>query len=173
MRIPATIGQLANLIGLVGWSERDQDVTSVQPKNSETGPMYQYRVIPAPTKGQKAKGVKTAEDRFAFAMSELLNEMAAEGWEYQRAETLPSEERKGLTGKTTTFRNILVFRRSRRWDNLGEDLANTDDEQPAVAIEEEAPSTAPALPSASQANEVPEEVKAAPAVSEGETDERT
>ncbi|WP_424942937.1 DUF4177 domain-containing protein [Aliiroseovarius crassostreae] len=135
--------------------------------------MYQYRVIPAPTKGQKAKGVKTAEDRFAFAMSELLNEMAAEGWEYQRAETLPSEERKGLTGKTTTFRNMLVFRRARRWDELGEDLASTDEALPAVAVAEETPSSAPALPSASQANEVPDEVKAAPAVEEDEADEKT
>lgn len=135
--------------------------------------MYQYRVIPAPTKGQKAKGVKTAEDRFAFAMSELLNEMAAEGWEYQRAETLPSEERKGLTGKTTTFRNMLVFRRTLRWDEQGEDLANTDEALPAVAVAEETPSSAPALPSASQANEVPDEVKAAPAISDGETDEKT
>ncbi len=126
--------------------------------------MYQYRVIPAPTKGKKAKGVKTAEDRFAFAMTELLNEMAAEGWEFQRAETLPSEERKGLTGKTSTFRNLLVFRRTRQWDDLGDDI--TEDAQPATpALTVDEPLTAaPSLPSAREANEVPEEVKDAPAL---------
>jgi hypothetical protein len=37
--------------------------------------------------------------------------MSQEGWEYQRAETLPSVERSGLTGSSTEWRNILVFRR--------------------------------------------------------------
>ncbi len=72
---------------------------------------YEYRVIPAPAKGAKAKGVKTPEDRFAHALQELMNEMGAEGWEYQRAETLPSTERAGLTGSTTNWRHVLVFRR--------------------------------------------------------------
>ena len=40
-----------------------------------------------------------------------MNEMGANGWEYQRAETLPSVERTGLTGSTTEWRNLLVFRR--------------------------------------------------------------
>ncbi len=74
---------------------------------------YEYRVIPAPDRGVKAKGVKTPEARFGLAVERLLNEMAAEGWEYQRAETLPSVERSGLTSSTTQWRNILVFRRPR------------------------------------------------------------
>jgi len=74
---------------------------------------YEYTVIPAPAKGLKAKGVKTAEARFAFALQELMNQMGAEGWEYQRAETLPSTERSGLTGSTTNWRHVLVFRRAR------------------------------------------------------------
>lgn len=73
---------------------------------------YQYKVIPAPMRGQKGKGVKGADGRFANALESAMNEMAAEGWEYQRAETLPSEERAGLTSKTTVFRNVLVFRRA-------------------------------------------------------------
>ena len=72
---------------------------------------YEYRVIPAPTKGTKAKGVKTAEDRFALTLQEAMNSMAADGWEFQRAETLPSEERSGLTGRKTVYHNMLVFRR--------------------------------------------------------------
>lgn len=72
---------------------------------------YDYRVVPAPTKGVKAKGLKTAEARFALALEEVMNEMAAEGWEYQRTETLPSTERSGLTSTATQWRNLLVFRK--------------------------------------------------------------
>ncbi|WP_278921020.1 DUF4177 domain-containing protein [Pseudophaeobacter profundi] len=73
---------------------------------------FEYKVVPAPHKGTKAKGVKTPESRFANSVEMTLNEMAAEGWEYQRAELLPSEERSGLTGSTTNWRNVLVFRRT-------------------------------------------------------------
>ncbi len=74
---------------------------------------YEYRVIPAPVKGTKAKGVKTTQDRFALSLQETMNAMAADGWEFQRAETLPSEERSGLTGTKTVYQNVLVFRRPR------------------------------------------------------------
>lgn len=72
---------------------------------------YQYKVIPAPTRGLRGKGVKGADGKFANALETLMNDMGAQGWEFQRAETLPSEERAGLTSKTTVFRNILVFRK--------------------------------------------------------------
>lgn len=75
-------------------------------------PVWEYKVVAAPTKGQKAKGVKTPEARFAHALETFMNELAAEGWEYQRAETLPSVERSGLTKSTTEWRNLLVFRRA-------------------------------------------------------------
>ncbi|WP_082181818.1 DUF4177 domain-containing protein [Aestuariivita boseongensis] len=76
-------------------------------------PEFEYKVVPAPTKGAKAKGVKTPEARFAHAVETLMNELAGEGWEYVRADMLPSEERQGLTGSTTNWRNLLVFRRVR------------------------------------------------------------
>ncbi|WP_377189950.1 DUF4177 domain-containing protein [Ruegeria meonggei] len=72
---------------------------------------YEYKVVPAPQKGAKAKGVKTAEGRFAASIEQVLNQMAQDGWEYQRAELLPSEERAGLTSSTVNWRNVLVFRR--------------------------------------------------------------
>ncbi|MGI9370268.1 MAG: DUF4177 domain-containing protein [Ruegeria sp.] len=73
---------------------------------------YEYKVVPAPKKGSKAKGVKTPEGRFANSVQNILNEMGQDGWEYQRAELLPSEERSGLTGSTVNWRNVLVFRRA-------------------------------------------------------------
>ncbi|MEM1073987.1 MAG: DUF4177 domain-containing protein [Pseudomonadota bacterium] len=72
---------------------------------------FEYKVVAAPTKGVKARGVKSAEARFSHMLEQLMNEMAADGWEYQRAETLPSVERSGLTSTTTHWRNVLVFRR--------------------------------------------------------------
>ncbi|MEM7717992.1 MAG: DUF4177 domain-containing protein [Pseudomonadota bacterium] len=72
---------------------------------------FEYKAVPAPTAGTKAKGVKTTEDRFALSLTDTLNEMAEEGWEYVRAETLPCTERKGLTGTQQTYQNILIFRK--------------------------------------------------------------
>ena len=75
--------------------------------------MYEYRVVPAPRKGEKVKGARTTADRFAHALAQVMNAQAADGWEYLRADTLPVEERVGLTGRTTTFQHMLVFRRVR------------------------------------------------------------
>jgi hypothetical protein len=72
---------------------------------------FEYKVIPAPKRGEKARGVKTTEDRFAFALTNLMNQLGADGWDYVRADSLPCEERVGFTGSKTTFQNVLVFRR--------------------------------------------------------------
>ncbi|MCF2904325.1 DUF4177 domain-containing protein [Octadecabacter sp. CECT 8868] len=73
---------------------------------------FEYKVVPAPMRGLKAKGVKGTPARFANALQSVMNELGAEGWEYQRTDTLPVEERQGLTGKSTSFQNMLVFRRA-------------------------------------------------------------
>lgn len=77
---------------------------------------WEYKIVPAPNKGVKARGIKGADNRFAYALEILMNDMADEGWEFQRAETLPSIERAGLTGTTTEWRNVMVFRRGRADD---------------------------------------------------------
>jgi hypothetical protein len=74
-------------------------------------PIYEYKVIPAPRRGEKARGAKTTADRFAHALTQVMNAMGREGWEYLRTDTLPCDERVGLTGKATAFQNMLVFRR--------------------------------------------------------------
>lgn len=74
--------------------------------------MFEYKVVPAPVKGIKAKGVKTPEARFALGVEQAINELAAEGWEYQRSDVLPSTERVGLTRSETNWRTLLVFRRA-------------------------------------------------------------
>ncbi|MDA8853708.1 DUF4177 domain-containing protein [Amylibacter sp.] len=75
-------------------------------------PFYEYKVIPAPTFGKKAKGIKGADGRFANALAEKINEMANNGWEYMHAENLPSIERQGFTRKRReVYQNVLVFKR--------------------------------------------------------------
>ena len=74
-------------------------------------PVYEYKVVPAPRQGEKTRGAKTTADRFAVALTRLMNDLGRDGWEYLRADTLPCEERAGLTGKTTAFQHMLVFRR--------------------------------------------------------------
>jgi hypothetical protein len=99
-------------------------------------PRYEFKVIPAPRRGEKSRGVKTTEDRFALALTNLMNEQGREGWDYVRADTLPVDERTGFTGTKTTFQNMLVFRRE-----LSADAAPT---ARLVAVEP-APAVAPLL----------------------------
>ena len=73
---------------------------------------FEYKVVAAPVRGEKVRGLKTTGDRFAHALSHVMNDLARDGWEYLRADTLPCEERHGLSGRTTTFQNMLVFRRA-------------------------------------------------------------
>ena len=75
-------------------------------------PRFEYKVITAPRRGERMKGARTPVDRFAQTLTQLMNDLGQEGWEYLRAETLPCEERVGFTGKTTTFQNLLIFRRA-------------------------------------------------------------
>ena len=73
---------------------------------------YEYTVIPAPARGEKVRGARTGAERFSYALLTEMNRMAANGWEYVRADVLPSEERSGLTGRSTVYHNLLVFRRT-------------------------------------------------------------
>ncbi|MGR3504057.1 DUF4177 domain-containing protein [Pseudaestuariivita sp.] len=77
---------------------------------------FEYKVVPAPQKGQKAKGVRSTEAKFALALERVMNEMAEGGWEYQRTDTLPCTEREGLIGTAMTYQSMLVFRRAKSED---------------------------------------------------------
>lgn len=103
---------------------------------------YEYRVVAAPTRGMKAKGIRSHEARFAHALEDMMNSMAQEGWEYQRAETLPSIERSGLTSSTTTWRNVLVFRRAKATPaEEAQSASSNQTPPPAVPLALDAPMT--------------------------------
>jgi hypothetical protein len=75
-------------------------------------PSHEYRVVPAPRRGIKAKGARRAEDRFARAVEAEMNRMAEEGWEFVRSDTLPCEQKPGWFSRpVTVFQTLLVFRR--------------------------------------------------------------
>lgn len=73
---------------------------------------FEFKVVPAPRRADKHRGVKTIGDRFALTLQALMNDLGAEGWDYVRADTLPVDERAGLTGTKTHFESMLVFRRA-------------------------------------------------------------
>lgn len=74
---------------------------------------YEYKVVPAPRQSRRIRGIKTPEGRFAAVLTETINELAAEGWEYLRADSLPVEEKPGLLKpKVETYHTVLVFRRA-------------------------------------------------------------
>ncbi len=72
---------------------------------------YEYKLVPAPEKALKHKGLKGAAV-FAATLEDMMNEMGRDGWTYLRADTLPEEVRSGLTSRTTVYRNILIFQRA-------------------------------------------------------------
>jgi len=75
---------------------------------------YEYKAVPAPTRAKRFKGVKGSANRFAMVISELMNDLASDGWEYLRSDSLPMEEKAGLLkGRVETYQTILVFRREK------------------------------------------------------------
>lgn len=122
-------------------------------------PRYEYKVVPAPTKPGKIKGVKGTDNRFAAELAGLMNRFGADGWEYQRTDTLPCEERQGLTGRVTTFQNMLIFRRNIEPKAATGDQAETANAapEPMLAMPVFRATTAPtAGPALTASHDVPE-----------------
>ena len=74
--------------------------------------MFEYKLLPVPAPAKKAKGRKTMPERFAHALSEVLNEQAKDAWEFSGQEAFSLEEKGGMMGKDKTVElHYLVFRR--------------------------------------------------------------
>jgi hypothetical protein len=100
---------------------------------------YDYKVVPAPRRARKIKGVRSSEDLFALTLTEAINEVARQGWEYLRAEHMPAVASRGwLRSAVAEELTLLVFRRPR--ETLGPRLAAVEPD-PAEA---EGPRLAPA-----------------------------
>ncbi|MGR3463362.1 DUF4177 domain-containing protein [Limimaricola sp.] len=122
---------------------------------------YEYRVVPAPKRGVKERGLKTGEDRYAHALQGAINELGAKGWEYLRAETLPCEERHGLRGRSIVHHSVLVFRRATAQAApatpvAAEPMASPQGKQGLSASRDEMPAASRAVPSAREAQDIPD-----------------
>ncbi len=81
--------------------------------------MYEYKLLPVPDLAKKAKGRKTVAERFSFALSDVLNEQAKEGWEFSGQESFSLEEKGGMLGKDKKVKlRTLIFRREVRLDEM-------------------------------------------------------
>lgn len=74
--------------------------------------MYEYKVVPAPVRATKVKGLKTTAQRFSHALAEHMNAEAAGGWQFQRTETLACEERSAMGRVKTTMQTVMVYARA-------------------------------------------------------------
>jgi hypothetical protein len=74
---------------------------------------YEYKTLPAPRRERRVRGQKAGADAFAAAIQAVLNDQAAAGWEFQRAESLPCDEKKGFLGRRQeVLHTLLIFRRA-------------------------------------------------------------
>lgn len=84
---------------------------------------WEYKVVPTPRRPKKAKGVKGDPDRFAYALAEAINEVAAEGWEFVKTETLPMESKPGVfKARVEVFQTLMFFRRPVAGSEVHEDV---------------------------------------------------
>lgn len=104
---------------------------------------YDYKVVPAPRRAKKIKGVRAPEELFALTLTEAINEVARQGWEYVRAEHLPAEASRGWF-RTASHgeQTVLVFRRPH--ETLGPRLAAARPEPDAAPAEPIVPAPAAA-----------------------------
>lgn len=74
---------------------------------------YEYKTLPAPRRERRMRGKKSGPEAFAAAIEAVLNDEAAAGWEFQRAESLPCDEKRGVFGRRhEVLHALLIFRRA-------------------------------------------------------------
>ena len=71
----------------------------------------EYRIVTAPDRPKRRAAGKDEAQRFATTLEDLVNEMAAEGWAFERTETMTYSKKKGLFGRVDTPVALLVFAR--------------------------------------------------------------
>jgi hypothetical protein len=71
---------------------------------------YEYRAIPCPGKALSRRDLPKGADPFCETLAAAINDLAGEGWDYIRAETIEVRTRR-LLRRRTEERTFLVFRR--------------------------------------------------------------
>jgi hypothetical protein len=107
---------------------------------------YEYKTVPAPRRERRARGMKSGAEAFAHAIQTVLNDESSSGWEFQRAESLPCDEKLGLfRRRQEVLHAILIFRRA---------LVAPAPHRPATRAEPPAPAS-PAPASSAPASSAP------------------
>lgn len=124
---------------------------------------FEYKVVPAPNRSKRVKGVKGTAARFAAVLTETMNEQAADGWEYLRSDSMPVEEKPGLLkSRVETYQTVLVFRRAVLADETTAMAGYIEDQTDMV---EDIAEPVAELESPSEAVAEPTELPAEPSVS--------
>lgn len=71
---------------------------------------YEYRAIPCPERTLRARDLPDGTDPFGQTLTAAINDLAGDGWDYVRAETIDLKTRR-LFGRRSETRSFLVFRR--------------------------------------------------------------
>ncbi|MEO0991060.1 MAG: DUF4177 domain-containing protein [Pseudomonadota bacterium] len=98
--------------------------------------MYEYKLVAVPKPARK--GFFSAKAK-SYVMEAVMNDMAAEHWEFQRAEMM--EETGGFFGHRRILRQMLVFRRAVK--KLEDDLPALPAPEPTQLVALPAPKPAP------------------------------
>ena len=112
---------------------------------------FEYKIVAAPRAAKKFKGVRGHADRFARTVEAVITEQAVNGWDYFRADTLPSDQKSGILRKgAETYQTLLIFRRAapvlgaKKASPIAEPIPEPKWEAPAIAAvasgEDEPPS---------------------------------
>lgn len=73
--------------------------------------LYEYDVVPAPKKPMRIAGVTREDERVAYDLAALFDDMAVDGWEYVRADVIHIDDVTGISGNVPKTHTLLVFRR--------------------------------------------------------------
>jgi hypothetical protein len=106
---------------------------------------YDYKIVPAPKRAKKVKGVSGAADLFALTLNDSINELARQGWEYYCSEQLSIQAPGGWFSRARTEEHtVLVFRKPR--EHLSPRIASEiPREEPAAMRPVEVPRREPSL----------------------------
>jgi hypothetical protein len=127
---------------------------------------FEYRVVPAPKRLKKVKGVSASDELCAATLTEAINAEARQGWEYLRAETFSAQTVRGIFRRSHEVEEtVLVFRRERPLRaSLMTGASTTREAEAAPAVTAAATPAAPPATPGPDAQPVP---AAAPAATRG------
>jgi len=79
---------------------------------------FEYKLVKAPCQRKRFTGLKKSDDAFAITLTETLNDIASEGWQFLRKEEMSETRGNRLLGRRRRSHEYLVFRRQLRSNGM-------------------------------------------------------